>query len=1143
VVVPFYNVEPYLAACLDSIVGQSFQDIEVLLVDDGSPDGSRRIADEYAARDPRLRVVARENGGLGAARNTGIREARGRYLTFVDSDDVLPPHALRKLMHAAHESGSDIVVGAVDRFNSVRHWQSSWVEDVHATGRRGITLTDHLPLLRNLYTWNKVFRRDFWDAQDLWFREGVAYEDQPIITQLLARAASIDVLPDVVYLYRSRDDNSSISQQTASLADLRARIQAWEVSREQLGRELPPALLDAWLGTLFSTHFHWYLTSKGTVDDDYWAELVAAIRDFTDTAPKDVWDQTEPDKRVLIELTRQDRRADAQEFVRQSATNTRKWPSTLHDRGVLLQLPFHDDPDLDDDLFLLRPEQLELAHSVERIAWVEGDDGTVAARLSGWAFVTKVDLTHVDAVTELLLRSERTGEERVFPATERPGSAFPPPVDDVWCDYTPGTFAVEVPLSDVLDGRAAGDVWRAWLRITVGEVTVTRPLTRVLRNSGASVTPAHRLPDGARLVPVWAAHQPLGFRREPAGVEVRDVAVDGHVLTGSVTGDGWAPQDEVVVMGGAERGTGHVDASGHFRVELPTGEVPAPGHPRTCRVRLRRADGALSGLVPPEPLPGLVSRTVPATNRLGELVVVEWSTGAEADEVVVRDDGTLLVRGRVHGDATSLRLLGRGLKANGDGPRVPVTEGRFEAVLELRHDLFRFGRLPLPAGDYDVLAEVWHTESGEPVEVPVRLAASMAGDLPVPVATDVLEGRVVRGAESRLRVLLARPLGPARGRYQQHLLRTTPRPPAPIERCLLVRSYFGEQATDHGLAVHAELRRRGSDLPVYWTVQDHSVPVPEGGIPVIWNSREWFDVLGRAKYYLDNMYQPDYHRKPEGQVIIQTFHGYPFKQMGHAHWAQLQFSQAKIDSYDERAADWDYMVSPARYATEHLVREFRYPGEVLEIGYPRNDALLAPDADAVRATVRASLGLREGQTAVLYAPTFRDYLSPNDKSAVMADFFDFAAAHRALGDDVVFLVRGHAFNARVKKRPAPLPGCVDVTDYPEVSDLLLAADAAVVDYSSLRFDFGVTGKPMVFHVPDLQRYRDTRGWLFDFALTAPGPLVATTDEVVAHLADLDGVRRDHAAAYATFRADYLDLEDGHAARRLVDAVFAPRGDA
>src|SRR4029079_6325544 len=123
--------------------------------------------------------------------------------------------------------------------------------------------------------------------------------------------------------------------------------------------------------------------------------------------------------------------------------------------------------------------------------------------------------------------------------------------------------------------------------------------------------------------------------------------------------------------------------------------------------------------------------------------------------------------------------------------------------------------------------------------------------------------------------------------------------------------------------------------------------------------------------------------------------------------------------------------------------------------------------------------------------------------------FDFDKASRDLGEQFVILARGHAFNARSRRRTGTFQNIVDVTDYPEVSDLYLAADAGIVDYSSLRFDFGVTGKPMIFHVPDLQTSKATRGWLFDFEPTAPGPLVDTTDEVVDRLLDLDGVREEY----------------------------------
>jgi CDP-glycerol glycerophosphotransferase len=385
-------------------------------------------------------------------------------------------------------------------------------------------------------------------------------------------------------------------------------------------------------------------------------------------------------------------------------------------------------------------------------------------------------------------------------------------------------------------------------------------------------------------------------------------------------------------------------------------------------------------------------------------------------------------------------------------------------------------------------------------------------------------------------------MGTSRSAYRQHRLRLAP-PPGRPARGLLLRSYFGELATDNGVAIQRELARRGADLPVYWAVHDHSVVVPDGGIPVIVNSPQWYELTTSATYYIDNMYQPEWHRKTDGQVLVQTFHGYPFKQMGHTHWRNVQFSQARIDSYDERARQWDDLISPARYATPLLRREFGYDGEVLEIGYPRNDVLLSSLAGPIREATRAALGIEPHQTAILYAPTFRDYLAVDDTQAWWPDFLDFERAASALGDDYVILIRGHAFNARSEHRLGSRRGCIDVTDYPEVSDLYLAADAAVVDYSSLRFDFGVTGKPMIFQVPDLRRYQDTRGWLFDFEPTAPGPLVSTTDEVIDRLRDLGRLRTEYAGAYETFRADYLDLEDGHAAARFVDAVMVPRGDA
>ena len=274
IIVPLYNVEQYIGECLDSIAAQDFADYEVVAVDDGSPDGSRAIAEEHAARDRRIRVLSRENGGLGAARNTGVRHARGRYLTFLDSDDTLPPDALATLVEAAESSDAEIAVGALRRFNSKREWLDEWTHRLHRDQRILNGIEEFLPLLRNLYTCDKLFRRDFWDEADLWFREGVAYEDQPLVTELYARARRIDVLD------RPRLPlPGARGQELDQSADCRApgppgpdRGVAGQ-PRCAEGARSPMRSTRAGCQTLFDAHFHWYLTSRGTVDDAYWAEL------------------------------------------------------------------------------------------------------------------------------------------------------------------------------------------------------------------------------------------------------------------------------------------------------------------------------------------------------------------------------------------------------------------------------------------------------------------------------------------------------------------------------------------------------------------------------------------------------------------------------------------------------------------------------------------------------------------------------------------------------------------------------------------------------------------------------------------------------------------------------------------------------
>src|SRR3954453_3649613 len=157
VVVPIYNVEDYLEECLDSLAAQTFEDLEVVMVDDSSTDGSAAIAESFAARDPRFRVVRRAaNGGLSAARNTGIDAATGEFLAFVDSDDLVAPDAYEKLVGALDQTGSDFASGNVHRLLPTRTRQAWFLARAFSKSQLKTHITRQRTLLADRTAWNKL---------------------------------------------------------------------------------------------------------------------------------------------------------------------------------------------------------------------------------------------------------------------------------------------------------------------------------------------------------------------------------------------------------------------------------------------------------------------------------------------------------------------------------------------------------------------------------------------------------------------------------------------------------------------------------------------------------------------------------------------------------------------------------------------------------------------------------------------------------------------------------------------------------------------------------------------------------------------------------------------------------------------------
>ena len=221
IIVPIYNVEKYLRMCLDSIEHQTYSNIEVLLINDGSPDSSGEICQEYVARDSRFRYFEKENGGLSDARNYGIERSNGKYITFVDSDDWVEQTYIEDLYNAALNNDSEIVVSNYKRFDvKENHYLIHVWDDYYEENYEGKELINQLPLLERrdfsfTTSWGILFSRSLFD--NIKFPKGKLTEDSRTNYKLFAKSSRSTYINKCLYMYRIGREESIINTVTEKL--------------------------------------------------------------------------------------------------------------------------------------------------------------------------------------------------------------------------------------------------------------------------------------------------------------------------------------------------------------------------------------------------------------------------------------------------------------------------------------------------------------------------------------------------------------------------------------------------------------------------------------------------------------------------------------------------------------------------------------------------------------------------------------------------------------------------------------------------------------------------------------------------------------------------------------------------------------
>ncbi len=860
-------------------------------------------------------------------------------------------------------------------------------------------------------------------------------------------------------------------------------------------------------------------------------------------------------QRMLLWLTAHNRRsdvllvlADLQDNGHSYRLSTARHTETINDlTAEPSYLPMLSNP-VDPALLRLTMADLPLATRLTGFAWTE--DGTL--ELGGWAYLPGID----PAACALEVRLQQAGSTNSAALAVIRGEDLR--IDGVaadrWMSYAGAAFTATVDpreLPDLeLQSRGVGE-WALEVTMRFGEISVSG----LVRIRDADTVP-RRLPVGplvnerTRLIGLMDGTEGLRLKR------VRYSCAATLELAGTTVTVSFDPERGITpsalhleVQGGPSLELQATDTSGtSFEVDMSSVGSAAGGQEKRWTVTAVLPNGRTEPVGWAGSGAELTAASDPAAALRAECtgygylqIVLRPVRVTLSSAEVGRDGATLVLEGRLSrtGGIPSPALPGVLLRTARNEVRPLSTawlDGkghRFRTEFPLTQDKWGLGDGALESGHYRVLCAVAE-DSGRDRHVRVQAMGQLRAELPLGARRELADLELVgEGNDEDLVLRVSAPRDTSersalgRGRLISDYSGCTD---AVDGNAVLFETFDGKSCSDSGRAVSDVLGSRRPDLRRYWTVADFSVPVPENCTPVLRESAEWFRLLATAGYLVNNNNFPHYFRKRPEQFYLQTWHGTPLKRVGFdtpivgttASYRALLQREAKV---------WDMLVAQNEFAADTLAAAFGYRGRTAVLGYPRNDTLADVSAPLRREEARDRLGIAAEQKVLLYMPTWRDSASTTDP------YLDFKMAETRLGADYVLLYRGHHKIAGRRKTTGQSL-YLDVTTYPQVNDLYLAADLLVTDYSSAMFDFSVTGKPMYFLAPDLERYRDTeRGFYFDFEEQLPGPLVGDTNELMDAILS-DEARTDHfSLRYQQFADRYAPADDGAAAARIVRSVW------
>ncbi|MCI8453774.1 MAG: glycosyltransferase [Lachnospiraceae bacterium] len=1149
VIVPIYNVEEYLRACLESLLKQGTPRLEVLMVDDGSTDHSGEIAKEYADRYPNFTYYRIENGGLGHARNYGMQYARGKYIAFVDSDDVVVGKTYEKMFILAERDKSELTICNAIRFNSKKYWNSGLHRKIFNHAIKTKTHITRSPeLIYDAAAWNKLILREFYLKRGFRFPENILYEDIPVTIPMHFFAKQVSILHCMGYLWRVRDGaTASITQTAANMQNVMDRIRILEILDEFFEREVSRTEnADLWKAKqkkALDNDLMVFLNKCPSVPHEQAAEMLTRIKEYIDKAiDPALFGELSLINRQKYEYVKRKDVAGLTVLCEHEHAYSEA-PVVERDGRLLTELPAALYPVKERDI-----TQEMMSAEVRKYIDSMQIKNTGIITLRGHIYKRRINLCDTsEQEVQAFLFHELSGERipveiREDPAkelTENMGSVVNPEDGKVSSyKYDGAGFRVIIDikrpeLSYVPDGCyklliryknrfSQGEVFLGGCGQTIlndckNAATVGGNCLATVKFSYLRELEIHLRRQEVFFVGMRAEKKelhclldhPVAGLWAAAATTKEEIPFQGSGLDFFIGKDALKPDKEYTIQIEREDGEKTPLCCRGRKMEIYETEEMAciASSVRTCTMRLR--------------VPAHMTRIL-AFHRKGNRILLRTRAVGRTNAIALEgeESAVLCVEDRI---AERDVVLSQG--------RLCQADGRAEWDFQIDFDDPK-----LQKDFYQSIREIY-IKYRLPGQKPLRERLYSQEFYSERFLFDTLEIRLYRGNAGTARLGLKqlwREQENSASKRKLLILQEYPRyRKAKIHpRRILFESMWGAKYSCNPRALYEYIDKYYPQYECIWSLNDPRMPINGRGKRVRRGSWEYWYYMATAKYFVSNVnFQTEYVKR-EGQIEIQTMHGTPLKTLGLDVAKDFPTEQSR-QRYIEKNRRWNYLIVQGRFMEERAESIFAYTGKILPTGYPRTDGMFK-ETEAEQKALKAALGLPEDKKIILYAPTWR----------VKNRFdmrLDLKRMCQELAGEYILLVRIHHLAAAGYKVPADRTFIFDLTSYSSIEGLYQISDILITDYSSVMFDYALLDKPMLFFTYDLEEYRDQlRGMYVDLEREAPGPLVQTTDEVVAEIRKIEKGESVYQERARRFKEKFLGYECADSCRQVTDLVLKPR---